>query len=110
MYSFIVNTFYDGILRDFRVSDNELIGKLWGFIELLIRDEQALLRMSGDVMLSFESFEPNVVSETWLFDIHFLGFNLTNWLIIDIGAFVGDTALYYAKRGVFVIAAEPLPK
>jgi len=49
-----------------------------------------------------------IIIETWLYDIHYLGFNLNNWFILDIGAFVGDTALYYAKRGAFVVAIEPL--
>lgn len=49
------------------------------------------------------------MAETYLYEIHFLGFDLTNWLVLDIGAFVGDTALYYARRGAFVVAVEPLP-
>ena len=28
---------------------------------------------------------------------------------MDIDALVGDTALYYARRGAFVVAVEPLP-
>jgi FkbM family methyltransferase len=34
---------------------------------------------------------------------------ITNWFVLDIGAFVGDTALYYAERGAYVVVAEPLP-
>ena len=29
--------------------------------------------------------------------------------VLDVGAFVGDTALYYARRGAFVVAVEPVP-
>jgi FkbM family methyltransferase len=47
--------------------------------------------------------------ETYLFDIHFLGFDLNGWLIVDVGAYIGDTPLYYAKRGALVVAVEPLP-
>jgi FkbM family methyltransferase len=28
---------------------------------------------------------------------------------VDVGAYIGDTPLYYAKRGAFVVAVEPLP-
>jgi FkbM family methyltransferase len=38
-----------------------------------------------------------------------LGFDLSDWFVLDVGAFVGDTALYYAKRGAFVVAVKPLP-
>ena len=30
-------------------------------------------------------------------------------LVCDGGLFVGDTALYYARRGAFVVTVEPLP-
>jgi FkbM family methyltransferase len=29
--------------------------------------------------------------------------------VLDVGAFVGDTALYYARRGAFVMVVEPVP-
>jgi FkbM family methyltransferase len=50
-----------------------------------------------------------VLAETWLYEIHFLGFDLSGWFVLDVGAFVGDTALYYARRGAFVVAVEPVP-
>jgi FkbM family methyltransferase len=50
-----------------------------------------------------------VVIQTWLYDIHFLGFDLNGWLIVDVGAYIGDTPLYYAKRGALAVAVEPLP-
>jgi len=65
--------------------------------------------MPDSIMLSLESFDPLVIAETWLYEIHFLGSDLTNWFVLDIGAYIGDTALYYAKRGAFVVAVEPLP-
>jgi len=37
MYSFIVNAYYDGFLRDPLCSDNGFMGKLWGVIDLVIR-------------------------------------------------------------------------
>ena len=112
VYSFIVNTYYDGLLRDVSCSDNGFIGKLWGVIDLIIKNSNGLLRMPDGTLLTLESPESLdliVLYETWLYDIHFLGFDLDNWFVLDIGAYIGDTALYYAKRGAFVVAIEPLP-
>jgi hypothetical protein len=43
--------------------------------------------------------EPSILAETSGSGSHFVGFDLSDWLVVDIGAFVGDTALYYAKLG-----------
>jgi FkbM family methyltransferase len=110
IYSLVVNTYYDKYLENISCYYNTLKGKLSGAIDLVISsDGRGFLKMPDDVMVSLESFDHTVISETWLYDIHFLGFDLTDYLIIDVGAFVGDTALYYAKRGAFIIAVEPLP-
>ena len=50
-----------------------------------------------------------IFSETFIHDIHFVGFDLKDKVIVDIGAFVGDTALYYANLGAIVYAYEPHP-
>jgi len=108
VYSSIVSAYYDGLLRDVSCSDNGFIGKLGGVIDLIIRDSNGLLRMPDGILLTLESFDSIVLYETWLYDIHFLGFDLDNWFVLDIGAYIGDTALYYARRGAFVVAVEPL--
>ena len=110
VYLFIVSAYFNGYLEDVSCDDMPR-GRLWDTIDLVIlKDGRGFLRMPGDAIVSLESFDRTVISETWLFDIHFLGFDLNGWLIVDVGAYIGDTPLYYAKRGVFVIAAEPLPK
>jgi len=53
--------------------------------------------------------DPHIFAETFFFDIHFIDFDLSGCLVVDIGAFVGDTAIYYARRGARVIAVEPVP-
>jgi FkbM family methyltransferase len=55
------------------------------------------------------SVDPLIFSETYIHDIHFVGFDLKDKVIVDIGAFVGDTALYYANFGAIVYAYEPHP-
>jgi len=52
-------------------------------------------------------FDPNIFSETFLSDIHFCDFNLKNKVVVQAGAFIGDTPLYYAYRGAKVYAFEP---
>ncbi len=110
VYSIIVNAYYDGVLRDV-YCDKTLRGRLWGAINLVIlKDGRVFLRMPDDITISFDTIDIIVVViETWLYDIHFLGFDLNGWLIVDVGAYIGDTPLYYAKRGALVVAVEPLP-
>jgi FkbM family methyltransferase len=91
------------------VCDGGLVGRFFGVIDLVHRDGEFLLRMPDGILLTVDSFDPLVIAETWLYNIHFLGFDLNDWFVLDIGAFVGDTALYYARRGAFVVAVEPLP-
>jgi FkbM family methyltransferase len=109
VYSFIVNAYYDGVLRDV-YCDKTLRGRLWGAVDLVIlKDGRGFLRTPDDITISFNIVDFIVIIETWLYDIHFLGFDLNGWLIVDVGAYIGDTPLYYAKRGALVVAVEPLP-
>jgi FkbM family methyltransferase len=109
VYSFIVKAYYDGVLRDV-YCDKTLRGRLWGTVDLVIlKDGRGFLRMPDGIIVSFDIIDTIVVIETWLYDIHFLGFDLNGWLIVDVGAYIGDTPLYYAKRGALVVAVEPLP-
>ncbi|MFP3167300.1 MAG: FkbM family methyltransferase [Candidatus Nanopusillus sp.] len=44
-----------------------------------------------------------------MYDSHFVDFDLTGKIVIHAGAYVGETALYYANRGAIVYAFEPNP-
>ena len=107
VYSNIVVAYHDGLFK--LLCDGDLVGRYGGVVDLLDKDGRLILRMPDGCLLDIDSFDPEILAETWLYEIHYLGFDLTNWFVLDIGAFVGDTALYYAKRGAFVIAVEPLP-
>ena len=108
-YALIVNSYYDNLFK--LMCNGEVIGRFFGIIDLIYRNGEFLLRMPDGILLTINSysFNPLIIAETWLYDIHFLGFDLSDWFVLDIGAFVGDTALYYARRGAFVVAVEPLP-
>jgi FkbM family methyltransferase len=55
------------------------------------------------------SVYPLIFTETFLYDVHFIDFDLAGKTVVDIGAFVGDTSLYYASKGAYVYAYEPNP-
>lgn len=109
LYSFVVNAYYDGLIAVHRCGDRVEFS-IGGVIKLSICDEGAFFVTPDGVKLWADVFDYAAIFETWIYDIHFLGFNLDNWIVVDIGAFIGDTALYYASRGAFVVAVEPVPR
>jgi FkbM family methyltransferase len=50
-----------------------------------------------------------ILAETYLYDIHFFLDDLRGKTVVDVGANVGDTALYFAAHGAEVLAYEPDP-
>jgi FkbM family methyltransferase len=90
-----------GILRYFPVGD------CYVCVRFLNKGE--IVEMPDGVKFHIKYIDPSILAEIWGSGSHFVGFDLSDWLIVDIGAFVGDTALYYAKLGATVIAVEPVP-
>jgi hypothetical protein len=81
-----------------------LRSRLWGAIDLVMsRDGETYLVMPDGVKIYFDFFDPLVVAETWLYEMHFLGYDLSKWFILDVGAYIGDTALYYTKKGLLLL-------
>jgi FkbM family methyltransferase len=58
---------------------------------------------------TLDSFNPTIFAETFIYQTQFRGFDLAGQTVVDVGANVGDTALYYASLGASVVAAEPDP-
>jgi FkbM family methyltransferase len=71
--------------------------------------QNKILILPNGLRFYLYSVDPLIFSETFIHDIHFVGFDLKDKVIVDIGAFVGDTALYYANFGAIVYAYEPHP-
>ena len=67
------------------------------------------LILPNNLKFVFDSIDPLIFTETFLYDIHFVGFDLNEKVVIDAGGFVGDTALYYANLGAEVFTFEPDP-
>jgi len=61
------------------------------------------------IRFTLDSLNPLIFAETFLYDIHFPGPDIEGRNVVDGGAFVGDTALYYADLGARVYAFEPEP-
>ncbi len=68
----------------------------------LIADDEELLG-------SYGSTEFVTIYQTWVLRANSLDIDLSSSFVLDIGAFIGDTTLYFAKRGAFVVAVEPVP-
>lgn len=58
---------------------------------------------------SNEHCDEAVVRETWLENVYQLNEDLTNNIVIDIGANIGAVSIYCASKGARVIAVEPEP-
>ena len=69
-----------------------------------------LLRTPDGIRFLLESLNPGIFAETFLDQIHFVDFDLTGKVVVEGGAYVGDTALYYAQRGATVHSFEPDPR
>jgi len=61
------------------------------------------------IAFTLDSLDGLIFAETFVYDIHFVGFDLKDKVVVEAGAFVGDTALYYASKGAFVYSFEPEP-
>ena len=78
------------------------LGRSWRFDER----EKVLITPDG-IRFSLKGFDPVIFAETFLYDTHFVDFDLEGRKVIHAGAYVGEVALYYAKRGAYVYAFEP---
>ena len=71
--------------------------------------ETDMIQTPEGIRFRLDSVEPAIFAETYIHQIHFFGFNLSKKVVIDVGGFVGDTALYFAYHGAKVIVYEPDP-
>jgi FkbM family methyltransferase len=62
------------------------------------------------IRFALDTLDAGIFAETFVYDVHFAGFDLGGRTVVDAGANVGDTALYYAERGAEVHAYEPDPE
>ncbi len=78
---------------------------VWG-----IDPDRRILTTPSGIRFYLASVEGGILAETFLYDIHHASGDLRGRLVVDAGANVGDTALYFAERGADVLAYEPDPE
>jgi FkbM family methyltransferase len=72
--------------------------------------ETGVLVLPNGIRMTLDSiYEPGILAETFLNDVHFRGADFSGLSVIDVGASIGDTALYFASLGAIVYAYEPDP-
>ena len=59
--------------------------------------------------IKFNLHKAGLLGETFLYQVHFSGFNLNNKIVVTAGAYIGDTPLFYSKYGAKVYGFEPDP-
>ena len=75
----------------------------------IVDTNQGTLTTPSGIRFSFDVLDETILSETFIYDIHYLGLDLSHATVITAGAHVGDTALYYAQTARQVLAVEPDP-
>jgi len=75
-----------------------------------VRPAENLLLTPSGIRLALDTLHHLIFAETFICDIHFQGFDLRGKTVVDAGAHVGDTALYFAEKGAEVYAFEPDPE
>ncbi len=60
--------------------------------------------------IKFNIHKAGLLGETFLYQVHFSGFNLNNKIVVTAGAYIGDTPLFYSKYGAKVYGFEPDPE
>lgn len=66
-----------------------------------------LIILPNGIRFYLEGFNSLVFAETFLYDIHFVNFDLKGKVVVQAGGFIGDTALYYASKGAEIYSFEP---
>lgn len=59
--------------------------------------------------IKFRFDRAGLLDETFLYQIHFSGFDLTDKVVVTAGAYIGDTPLFYSYYGAKVYGFEPDP-
>jgi FkbM family methyltransferase len=115
IYSLLINAYFNNMIHEIHKEDDALM--IDGIIKISRINNKFVYITSDNIKMLAEDPELGEYGETefvTIYQTYILGANsivpvMKGWLVIDIGAFIGDTSLYYAKRGAFVIAVEPVP-
>jgi FkbM family methyltransferase len=73
----------------------------------ILNEKRQIIKLPNDMRFYLCGFDSDIMAETFIYDIHFVDFDLRDKIIIEGGAYIGDTALYYADKGAIVYSFEP---
>jgi FkbM family methyltransferase len=65
------------------------------------------IRSPDGLRFHLDSFDPFIFAETFLANIHDEQADMRGKTVVDVGAYVGDTSIYFASQGAQVLAYEP---
>lgn len=109
----------NGYRLDFKSSNADGIKELYVFSKVygaILSDDigfwnfdqnKQVITSPDYIRFVIRGFDAPTFAETFLNDIHFVGFDLKDKVVVQAGGFIGDTALYYASRGARVYSFEP---
>lgn len=91
----------------FAVKHGVLLNSSGSSWNLYNTDEGRILETPQKLRFTLEGFDNCIFAETFLYDVHFVDFDLSDKIVVEAGGYVGDTALYYAYHGAKVYSMEP---
>jgi len=91
------------------VKFSEEYKKIKDLFWIIDKEKEIVYIPPDEIAFVLDSLDGTIFAETFVYDIHFVDFNLEDKVIIEAGAFVGDTALYYASKDALVYSFEPEP-
>jgi FkbM family methyltransferase len=71
--------------------------------------DAGLIKTPEGILFKLSNMEPFTLAETFIYNIHFAPSNLEGRVVVDAGAFTGDSVLNFAYQGAEVYAYEPDP-
>jgi FkbM family methyltransferase len=74
-----------------------------------VSSQDGLVRTPEGITFDLATIDPFILAETFIYNIHSAHADLRGKVVVDGGAFIGDTALYFAQQGATVYAYEPDP-
>jgi len=108
----LIKLFHYGIKYGvyFKSNNSSDIGDYRKTLKFLESNGKKIIQTHDGIKFYLDSIDPWIILETFVLEIHKIE-NLESFdgkVVVDIGANVGDTPLYYASQGARVFAFEPV--
>lgn len=107
----LLGLFYHGIKNGAYFQSESVLGNLkYDKSILILNSSPRIVQTINEIRFYLESLDPLVFVETFILQIHKINFvnTLEDKIVLDVGANIGDTSLFFASHGAKVYAFEPL--